>query len=71
MSYAIKLSQPFTKFKIMKTQNNNLDFSKSSILELNDQEMFGINTAGGSISIYWGQDKETEAMLVYSIYWGV
>ena len=47
----------------MKTQNNKLDFSKNSILELNDQQLTAVEGGGGSIgfsisfhevnSFYW------------------
>ena len=53
----------------MKTQNTKLDFSKSSVLELNDQEMLNIETAGATITFHWSRDKETHVELDVTIYW--
>ncbi|WAC01045.1 class I lanthipeptide [Lacinutrix neustonica] len=35
----------------MKTQNTKLDFSKNSILELNDQQLTGVAGGGESVGI--------------------
>ena len=53
----------------MKTQNNKLDFTKSSVIELNDQEMFDIDSAAATITVHVSRDKETHLEIDVTIYW--
>ncbi|WP_156133168.1 hypothetical protein [Lacinutrix sp. Hel_I_90] len=53
----------------MKTQNTELNFTKSAIVELNDKDMRDINAGGGSITIFVGHDDETQLEIDVTIFW--
>jgi len=53
----------------MKTQNKKLDFSKSSVVELNDSDMLNVDAGGVSITIYIGKDDETQLEIDVTIFW--
>jgi len=53
----------------MKTQNNKLDFSKNSLVELNDKDMLSVDSGGVSITIYVGRDDETQLEIDVTIFW--
>jgi len=47
----------------MKTQNNKLDFTKNSVVELNDQQLTGVAGGGESVGISISFHKVTSVVI--------